>query len=113
VEVRIAGRIRLMPSERMSSANRTRTGVTVRLAADAHDRLRRMAEADHRSVAGHLELMVERDLAALDDAERVVRVHVAPELASLPLGTIHREAGESQARHARRATVLGKLRGDP
>jgi len=34
-----------------------RTGVTVRLAPEAHDRLRRIAQAEHRSVAGFLELL--------------------------------------------------------
>jgi hypothetical protein len=106
---RIAGSISLMQIERMSHATRARAGVTVRLAPDAHDRLRRIAEAEHRSVAGYLELLVERDLAARDDAERVVRVHIAPELAGVPQGTIHREAGESQARYARRSAVLRKL----
>ncbi len=96
----------------MSQATHARTGVTVRLESDAHDRLRRIAEAEHRSVAAYLELLVERELAARDDAERVVRVHVAPELAGRPQGTIRREAGESQARHARRSAALGKLFGE-
>jgi hypothetical protein len=96
----------------MSQATHARTGVTVRLDPDAHDRLRRIAEAEHRSVASYLELLVERELAARDDAERVVRVHVSPELTDRPQGTIHREAGESQARHARRNAVLGKLFGE-
>jgi hypothetical protein len=86
--------------------------VTVRLASDAHDRLRRIAEAEHRSVAGYLELLVERELAARDDAERVVRVHVAAELADLPQGRIRREAGESAARYGRRRTALAKLFGE-
>jgi hypothetical protein len=96
----------------MSRANNARTGVTVRLASEAHDRLRRIAEAEHRSVAGYLELLVERELTGRDDAERVVHVHVAPELAGLPPGAIHREAGESQTRHARRRVALNKLFGE-
>lgn len=95
----------------MSHATHPRTGVTVRLASDAHDRLRRIAEAEHRSVAGYLELLVERELAARDDAERVVHVHVAPELAGLPQAPIRREPGESAARYARRRTALAKLFG--
>jgi len=42
-----------------------------------------------------------------------VRVHVAPELARLPQGAIHREAGESPGRHARRSAALTKLFGEP
>ncbi len=97
---------------RMSRSTHARTGVSVRLAPDAHDRLRRIAEAEHRSVAGYLELLVKRELAARDDAERVVRVHVAPELAGSPQGPIDREPGESEARHARRGAVLSRLFGE-
>ena len=95
----------------MSTANLTRAGVTVRLDSEAHDRLRRIAAAEHRSVAAYLELLVARDLAAREDAERVVRVHVAPDLPTAPPGPIRREANETEARHARRGATLDTLFG--
>jgi hypothetical protein len=95
----------------MSGSAHIRTGVTVRLAPAALARLRRIAEIDHRSVAGYLEWLVERELAARDDAERVVRVYVAPELTNKPQGRVQREAGESAARHGRRRTTLNRLFG--
>jgi predicted transcriptional regulator len=95
----------------MANGMSARTGVTVRLAPEAHERLSRIAEAERRSVAGYLELLVERELAARDDAERVVCVHVAPELADQPQGAIRRETGESAARYERRRTALTKLFG--
>ena len=90
----------------------SRTGVTVRLAPDAHERLRKIAEAEHRSVAGYLELLIEREFTALDDAERVVYLHVAPEVADEPQGEIQREAGESEERYNRRRSALIALFGE-
>src|SRR5579859_6867591 len=95
----------------MTNATEARMGVTVRLDPSDLQRLRRIAEAEHRSVAGYLELLVERELAARDDAERVVQVHVAPELADLPQGSLHRESGETPERYDRRKAVLAGLFG--
>ena len=86
--------------------------MTVRLDPNNLQRLRRIAEAEHRSVAAYLELLVERDLAERDEAERVVHIHVAPELAGLPQGTIGREDGESDERYERRKAVLTALFGE-
>jgi hypothetical protein len=89
----------------------SQSGVTVRLDPETHDRVRDIAASEHRSVAGYLERLVEQDLAARDEQERVVRIHVAPELAGTPLGTIDREPGESDAAHARRSANLKRLFG--
>lgn len=89
----------------------SRPGVTVRLDPEAHDRLRRIAAAEHRSIAAYLELLVARDLAAREDAERVVHVHVATGLPAMPPGPIHREPSESEARHARRGAMVDALFG--
>jgi hypothetical protein len=86
--------------------------VTVRLDPEDLDRLRRIAEAEHRSVSAYLELLVERDLAARDEAERVVHVYVAPELVGLPQGAIGREDGESDERYERRKAILTALFGE-
>ncbi len=89
----------------------TRTGVTVRLAPDAHARLQDMARAEHRSVAALLERLVEREIKARDEAERVIRVHVAPELRGKPFGTPDRHPGESERSHARRKAAIDTLFG--
>lgn len=65
----------------MSNATSARTGVTVRLAPDDHDRLRRIAEAQPLSGASYLELPIRREFGARDDSEQAVHIHVAPELA--------------------------------
>ncbi|MBK1662136.1 hypothetical protein CKO45_28525 [Paracraurococcus ruber] len=95
----------------MSDANTSRQGLTVRLAPDLLDRVRRIAEAEHRSASAYLEQLVERDLAARDEAERVVRVFVDPALAGAAEGMVAREADEDAARHASRAATLDRLFG--
>jgi predicted transcriptional regulator len=89
-----------------------RPGVTVRLDPEAHARLQQIARAEHRSVAAVLERLVEREIKARDEAERVIRVHVAPELEGLPQGEILRHEGESDAAHARRSATLKALFGE-
>jgi hypothetical protein len=89
-----------------------RPGVTLRLDPEAHARLRQIARAEHRSVAAVLERLVEREIKARDEAERVIRVHVAPELAGQPQGEVLRQPGESDAAYARRSATLKGLFGE-
>ena len=89
----------------------TRTGVTVRLDPDAHERLHRIAKYEHRSVAAYLEMLVEREIAARDAAERVITLHVAPELTGQPFGDPDRRPGESDRRYARRKQTIDTLFG--
>lgn len=90
----------------------SRTGVTVRLAPALHARLQRIARAEHRSVSAVLERLVERELRARDEAERVIRVYVAPELAGQPQGDILRRDGESDDAYAERSAILQALFGE-
>lgn len=97
----------------MPNANTaSRPGVTVRLDPEAHARLQQIAKAEHRSVAAVLERLVEREIHARNEAERVIRVHVAPELEGQPQGEIIREAGETDAAYRRRSATLRKLFGE-
>ncbi|MDB5402215.1 MAG: CopG-like 1 or ribbon-helix-helix domain, 5 [Acetobacteraceae bacterium] len=93
------------------TASTTRTGITVRLPPDVRDRLQRVAAAEHRSIAGYLQMLIERDLHARDEAERVIHVFTAPELLDEPPGTLVREDGETDDRYARRAETLRTLLG--
>lgn len=95
----------------MSDATATRLGLTVRLAAPIQERVRRIAEIEHRSVSAYLEQLIERDLAARDEAERVVRVFVDPDLGGVEQGEVVREDGEDDERYARRAATLDHLFG--
>jgi hypothetical protein len=96
----------------MPTANApARAGVTVRLDPETHERLRRIAESEHRSVAAYLEMLLEREIAARDEAERVIRVHVASELAGMPFGDPDRHPGESDRAYARRKRTIDTLFG--
>jgi hypothetical protein len=89
----------------------SRTGITVRLPSDTRDRVQHIAAAEHRSVAGYLQSLIERDLKARDEAERVIHVFTAPELQEEPPGTLVREASETEERYTRRAEILRTLLG--
>jgi predicted transcriptional regulator len=95
----------------MHSDTPSRAGVTVRLDPDAHARLQQIARAEHRSIAAVLERLVEREIRARDEAERVIRVHVAPEVAGVPFGEPERRPGESERSHAGRKRTIGALLG--
>jgi hypothetical protein len=88
-----------------------RSGTTVRLDAATRERVQRIAAFEHRSIAGYVRMLIERDLQARDEAERIIRVFVAPELVGRPLGVAGREQGESEEDYARRATALDTLFG--
>lgn len=107
--VLVSGMVVIHPAPMPTTASRA--SVTIRFNPDTHERLRRIAAAEHRTVAAYLETLVARDLAAREEADRVVRVHVAPELADAPLRPIRREPDESDAEFARRGAVLGALFG--
>ena len=108
----IERRITLMQTEGMpTSSPSARPGVTVRLDPEAHARLQQIAKAEHRSVAAVLERLVEREIRARDEAEQVIRVHVAPELQGQPFGEPDRRPGESSRSHARRRKTIDTLFG--
>jgi predicted transcriptional regulator len=89
----------------------TRTGSTVRLDRETRDRVQRIAALEHRSVAGYVQMLIERDLRARVEAERVIHVFVALELADASLGKVGRETGESDEDYNRRAEALDMLFG--
>jgi hypothetical protein len=90
----------------------TRPGITVRLDPEVRDRIQRIAAHEHRSIAGYVQLLIERDLHARDEAERVIHVFIAPELENEPPGTLVRKEGESDASYAERAETLKILLGE-
>lgn len=96
-----------MPTSRPSA----RPGVTVRLDPEAHARLQQIAKAEHPSVAAVLERLVEREIRARDEAERVIRMHVAPELRGQPFSEPDRRRGESDRSYTRRRKTIETLFG--
>lgn len=101
-----------MKALKTPSAERpTASGITVRLPPSVRERVIALARSEHRSAAAYIEHLVERDLQERDEAERVVRVHVAAGLPPAPVGQVAREDGESTKRHQRRAGILNALFG--
>jgi hypothetical protein len=94
------------------TVNLTRPGITVRLDPEVRDRIQRIAAHEHRSIAGYVQMLIERDLRARDEAERIIYVFTAPELEGEPPGTLAREAGETDERYAERAETLRILLGE-
>jgi|HubBroStandDraft_1064217.scaffolds.fasta_scaffold15889_5 hypothetical protein len=94
------------------TANLTRPGITVRLDPEVRDRIQRIAAHEHRSIAGYVQMLIERDLRARDEAERVVYVFTAPELEGVPFGPVAREEGETDERYEARAEALRILFGE-
>jgi predicted CopG family antitoxin len=88
-----------------------KSGLTVRLAPEAHRRLVEFAAAEKRSVSAFLERLVEREIAAREEAERVIRVYIAPELVGKPFGDLIREKHETDAAFARRQATMNTLFG--
>lgn len=106
-------------SETRSSKGRSRaakpqanqSGFTLRLEPALRKRVGAVAAKEHRSVAGYLAMLIERDLAEREAAQRVVRVFTAPELKGAASAPVAREKGEDKARHAERAATLDRLFG--
>jgi hypothetical protein len=90
----------------------SRTGITVRLDPDVRDRVQRIATYEHRSIAGYLQMLIERDLRARDEAERIVHVFIAPELEGEPPAALLREENESDERYVERTEALRTLLGE-
>jgi hypothetical protein len=93
------------------TASSSRAGITVRLPTDVRDRVQRVAAAEHRSIAGYLQMLIERDLRAREEAERIIHVFTAAELQDEPPGTLVREDDESDDRYASRVETLRTLLG--
>jgi hypothetical protein len=93
------------------NASQSPTGITVRLRPEIRDRIQHVAAAEHRSIAGYLHMLIERDLRARDEAERAIHVFTAPELQGEPLGTLIREDDETDEGYASRAATLRALLG--
>jgi hypothetical protein len=87
------------------------TGITVRLRRDIRDRVQHVAAAEHRSIGGYLQMLIERDLQARDEAERIIHVFTAPELHGEAPGVLIREDNESEDRYVSRADTLRTLLG--
>lgn len=70
----------------------------------------RIARDEHRSAAAYIKELVERDLRQREEADRVVRIYVAPGVPPAT-GEVVREEDETAEQHAHRTEVLNALFG--
>lgn len=87
----------------------TQKALTLRLDATNFDRLAAAAAAENRTPTNYVETLVLRDLAAKDEADRVIAVYVPAESAALVPGDLERSEGESDRRYAQRKKLVDEL----
>jgi hypothetical protein len=87
--------------------------ITLRLDPDSFSRLAAAASAENRTPTNYVETLVLRDLAANDEANRVITVFAAPETAGLVPGELERTEGETDERYARRKGLVDELMSIP
>jgi hypothetical protein len=68
-----------------------------------------LAEAENRTPTNYVETALLRDMAAKEDAARVITMLVPPEAASATPGVLLRSEGESDDRYAERSLLFDRL----
>jgi hypothetical protein len=88
---------------------RTLKALTLRLDPTCFSRLAAIAAEENRTPTNYVETLVLRDLAAKDEANRMIAVYVPAETGALVPGELERSAGESDERYAQRKTLVDEL----
>jgi hypothetical protein len=100
-------------TRRPNSASGTRKGrkvpITLRIDEDRFEKLSLLAEAENRTPANYAETALLRDMAAKEEAARVITMLVPPEAASTTPGMLLRSEGESDDRYAERSLLFDRL----
>ena len=94
---------------RREASPRKLGAITLRLEGPETEKLARLARRENRSVKNYVETLIKRHLQAEPEADRVITMHVAPEIAGVEAGTLLRSEGESDARYARRKALFDEL----
>lgn len=88
---------------------RIRGAITLRLEAPETEKLARLARRENRSVKNYVETLIKHHLQAEPEADRVIAMHVAPEISGVEAGALLRSEGESDERYARRKALFDEL----
>ncbi len=88
---------------------RSYKALTLRLDAGRFERLAALAAAENRTPTNYVVTLVLRDLAAKDEARRVISVYAAPEAAELTPGPLGRGAEEPEERYEQRKALVAEL----
>lgn len=100
-----------MVRSRRSPPQKPPTGgaVTLRLGAEDYRRLSLVARTENRNPTNYVETLVLRDIAAREEASRVITMLVPADVASIAPGVLLRTEGDSDARHAERVELFDRL----
>lgn len=101
-----------MSSTRRTSITPVRPGggaITLRLAPADYGRLILLARAENRNPTNYVETLVLRDLAAKEEAARILTLLVPADAQAATPGALLRTEGDSDARHAERVEVFDRL----
>jgi hypothetical protein len=83
--------------------------ITLRIDEDRFQKLTLLAEAENRTPTNYVEAALLRDMAAKEEARRVITMLVPPEAASATPGMLLRSEGESDDRYAERSSLFDRL----
>ncbi len=83
--------------------------ITLRIDETRFRKLALLAEAENRTPTNYVETALLRDMAAREEAARVITMFVPPEAAELTAGPLLRSEGESDERYAERSALFDRL----
>lgn len=101
---------RRSPSKISSGAGGGRkVPITLRIDETRFRKLALLAEAENRTPTNYVETALLRDMAAKEEAARVITMFVPPEAAGVAAGPLLRSEGESDERYAERSALFDRL----
>ena len=83
--------------------------ITLRIDEVRFQKLKRLAEAENRTPTNYVETALLKDMAAKEEAARVITMLVPPEAADATPGPLLRGEGESDDRYAERSLLFDRL----
>nr|WP_294544330.1 hypothetical protein [uncultured Rhodopila sp.] len=83
--------------------------ITLRIDEVRFKKLALLAEAENRTPTNYVETALLRDMAAKEEAARVITMFVPPEAAGVTAGPLLRSEGESDERYAERSALFDRL----
>jgi hypothetical protein len=94
-------------------ANQSRRGrkvpITLRIDETQFQQLALLAKAENRTPTNYVETALLRDMAAKEEAARVITMLVPPEAIGVTPGPLLRTEGESDERYAERSALFDRL----
>jgi hypothetical protein len=98
-----------MTSARNPTSASRKVPITLRIDEARFHKLTLLAEAENRTPTNYVETALLRDMAAKEEATRVITMLVPPEAAGATPGVLLRSEGESDDRYAERSLLFDRL----